>query len=133
MMRLLLSMCSLAHVAYAYHMPMPVARTAVRNQRAAISMVIWERVPQDMQWTKHAWEAMGLSANCNTLHACVPIPDQYVPDQGFKRSRTWYFCTYNGATKAGMAKHGYEMPTYQPDSEVFLCSMGHGARPSYAE
>merc|ERR1719352_1826821 len=102
MSRTILVYAALAHCAVAFHMPMPASRTAVRNHRgASISMVLWDSVPGDTQWTKTAWEAMGLDAG-NLLHACVQIPDQYVPDQGFKRSRTWYFCTSTGVAKAGM-------------------------------
>ena len=126
----LLAAWSLAHVAVAYRMPMPVARMAVRNYRASsISMVIWESVPADSQWTKVAWEQMGLTSD--NMHACISIPDGLVPDQGWKRSRTWYFCTFNGAEKAGMP--GIELPTYSPEAAVFLCSVPHGARPSFAE
>ena len=79
MIRSLLSVLSLAHAAYAYHMPALVARTAVHYGRAApISMVQWDKVSAEAAWTKDAWEAMHLSSE--GLHGCVAIPDKFVPD-----------------------------------------------------
>ena len=41
----------------------------------------------------------------------------------------YYFCTYNGAQKAGA--NCIELPTYDEEIGLYLCTMGHGARPSY--
>ena len=43
----------------------------------------------------------------------------------------WYFCTATGSDKA--AFNCIEMPTYNEETALFLCSVPHGARPSFAE
>ena len=58
------------------------------------------------------------SENSLSLNACLAC-------------RQWYFCTYNGAQKAGA--NCVELPTYNDETSLYLCSMGHGALPSYAE
>jgi len=91
-------------------------------------MVNWEAAHPDVQWTQAAWEGMGLSS---PIHACIKIDDKYVPDQGFKRSRSWFFCTASGADKAGL--NANQLPTFNTEDVVFLCSMGRGAQPSFEE
>lgn len=140
--------------------PRMAVRAHGAQRTASISMVKWDAVPADTLWTKDAWEAMHLTGE--GLHGCILIPDKFVPDTGLLRlssvsntrghpmltpacyalsenadlffvlaCRQWYFCTYNGAVKAGA--NCIELPTYSEEVSLYLCSMGHGALPSYAE